>query len=97
MASKNTEQDNKIYKYQLSLGETTIKLPESFQVLHVGEQNGLLMLWVELDLNASKIPYTFHVIGTGHSVKPHMHHIGSVIMNPFVWHVYFDDDPIYTT
>ena len=84
------KEDLVIHKYQLSLGETTINLPESFQVLHVGEQNGLLMMWVELDLNAPKIPYTFRCIGTGYSIKSRMHHIGSVIMDPFVWHVYFD-------
>ena len=90
MTSKNTEPDNRIYKYQLLLGVTTIKLPESFQVLHIGEQNGLLMMWVEQDLNELKIPYTFHVIGTGYPVKSYMQHIGSVVMDPFVWHVYFD-------
>ena len=84
-----------IHKFPL-LQKTVIELPEYFQVLRVGGQNDTLMVWIELELDAPKIPYTFWVLGTGDLVKENTSHVGSAIMPPFVWHVYFewnkDDD-----
>lgn len=79
-----------IHKYELRGSQTIIDLPLAYIIVHVGEQAGTIMVWVELDPNEPKIPYTFHIIPTGGEITENMYHAGSVIIPPFVWHVYYE-------
>ncbi len=84
-----------IYKYQIPAqrNSMSIDLPESFEVVHVGTQNGLhIALWILLDEEADLIPYIFSVRGTGQHVTDDEEHVGSVIMPPYVWHVFYKWD-----
>jgi hypothetical protein len=81
---------NIIYKYMLPLSAvTTIKLPDSFSVVLVGEQQGAVYVWIEMDAESKVSDYSFHVFGTGQPIPSNYQHLGSVIINPFVWHVYY--------
>lgn len=81
-----------VYKYPLEVAEfTTLSL--TGPIVHVGVQNvrpgysGDLCLWAESGVHAP-VARTFHVVGTGHDAHYADEHIGSVIVDPFVWHIY---------
>ncbi len=85
-----------IYKYYLKLaGSTVIELPIGSRILSVGNQRGDICIWAEVDTVSpytGKEPITedikFYVIGTGESVPDNLKYLGTVIIEPFVWHVY---------
>lgn len=96
----------KIYKYCLNLmGETRCKIPLMAedsetgciggiisQVLHVGQQNGLPVVWVMVDPNAPLREVVFRSIMTGEpfdGLEPY-EHIGTAILynGSFVAHVF---------
>lgn len=79
-----------IYKYYLA-PDATMYLPENAQVLHVGEQQGGIQLWVVLDPTAPPIVRrTFLTFGTGHIMPDNpLIHLGTVQMrNGEVYHVF---------
>lgn len=86
-----------IHKYVLDVvDELDIATPEAFKVIHVGEQNGRLCLWAEVDTSTRTVSRTFCVVGTGNG-NPRDHlppccHVGSAVCPPFVWHVYQKQD-----
>lgn len=45
-------------------------------------------LWFEVDPSRAPANATFRVFGTGHEIPDKCVHRGSVVINPFVWHVY---------
>lgn len=85
-----------IHKYQLELaGNTSIKVPIESRILSVGNQRGNICVWVEVDTispRTNKEPTSedvyFWVVGTGHKVPDGLKYVGTVIIEPFVWHVY---------
>lgn len=84
-----------IYKYPLELGNCIVNIPVGSRILSVGSQRGTVCLWAEVDKIS---PYTgkepalierkFCVIGTGHPLPNNLIYIDTVVMEPFVWHVY---------
>ena len=79
-----------IWKYVIEKidDEVTFDMPGGAQVLHVGEQSGLLCLWALVDPNIPKVQHTFFIRGTGHQVSPILDHVGSAWLRPFMWHVF---------
>jgi hypothetical protein len=79
-----------VYKFALAIEvETQVCLDVGAHVVHVGMQNGELMLWAELDTHAlTKPPRVYRVFGTGHEIPDMWMHVGTVFDGPFVWHVY---------
>ncbi len=63
-------------------------IPRDAAGLHVGMQNGSLMLWYETSTAAPEAPSKFAVFGTGHNIPAHSRYIGSCQDGSFVWHVY---------
>lgn len=92
-----------IYKYPLNLaGNNTIFTGDAkAKPLAVAEQNGRLMLWVEMDENYAQGKDYFldvKIVGTGQKYLPSSRgHIGTVIMSyGLVWHVFADIFKAYT-
>lgn len=87
-----------IYKYQLPRERSTIlTLTADALPLHAGVQHDRLTVWVELDPEAEKRFYRFHVVPTGGEVPLidedlHPAHLGTVHDGPYVWHIYWDRD-----
>jgi len=81
-----------VYKYTLDKLATKLMLPCSAVVVHVGEQQGDVQIWVEVDLSHAEQERTFVIFGTGHNISDGDHsylHMGSVQMsNGLVWHIY---------
>lgn len=85
-----------IYKYPLTQDFTavqTVIMPAGAQVLHVGEQHGMLCVWAMVRQDATPVNYKFFVLGTGQSID-HLEFdvkfLGSVQMSTgLVWHVFY--------
>lgn len=68
--------------------EYTIALPEGAKVVHVGAQEDRITLWYEHNA-APYVPRKFYIHGTGHHIPDDgRQHRGTVMMHPFVWHIY---------
>jgi hypothetical protein len=85
-----------VHKYPLTIAaDTVVELPSSAIVLHVGQQNGVPMMWVRKDYESSPdlCDRTFSCMGTGWSMVEvdsiYYDHIGTVQIGDFVWH-YFE-------
>ena len=64
-------------------------MPYGAHVLHVGNQGGVLCLWVLVDPDQPERAREFLICGTGHPVPSGTHpYLGSAIVSPFVWHVF---------
>ena len=79
-----------VWKYLLvsDPGAQALKLPLGAKLLHVGPQGKRLGLWFEVDIEEKKEQLrTFRVFGTGHAIEGGTH-VGTVVITPYVWHVY---------
>lgn len=78
-----------IHKYPLRTGAVNkIDLTGFFNVLHIGDQNGNLTMWVEEHIGQAKQIRHFQVYGTGHELTGQDHYCGTAQINGNVWHVY---------
>ena len=81
-----------IHKFPLILDDIqTIMLTNNSQIVHVGQQNGQLMLWVQLYTEHSlDRPNRIHIRGTGHPIPENATFLNSVQVGEFVWHVFLE-------
>lgn len=86
-----------IHKYKIDGGPVVSEirfpcLPNTLKLLHVGEQDSYLYIWVELeeDFTVSSTIKRFTIFGTGQTIPSNKYvHVGTVQMRDgFVWHVY---------
>lgn len=79
-----------IWKFELEVSdEQTIAIPQGAQLLHAGVQGEQLCLWAIVDPNAPTVNRHIGIRGTGHPCEFNiMSHIGTVMMPPFVWHLF---------
>ena len=82
--------DRVVYKYGVMPGYNLLNIPVGSKIVHVGEQNYGLYIWVEQDPSRPIEYKTINVYGTGDAIRnQHEHHVGSVVtQNGLVWHVY---------
>ena len=79
-----------IYKYQLqTTDEQVINMPVDHKVLHVGGQDKVLTMWVEVEADGPTEDFLIEIMGTGNEYEEeNRKHIGSAVCPPFVWHVF---------
>ena len=80
-----------IYKYNLWYGSNLISMPEGSKVLHVGDQDNTIRIWIEHEIESSnlEVERNFHVYETGAMRDDFGNHIGTVqLYDSGVWHVY---------
>lgn len=83
-----------IWKYELEVTDIqTIRLPLGAKIISVAEQRGRLCLWAIVNLDNvhpdSGELVEIAIVGTGNPVDTSgLKFIGTVVMNPFVWHVF---------
>ena len=86
----------RIYKYELAITDIQqISMPVRARVLSVANQGGKLCLWAMVTPNTPYNLRSFRIIGTGNPIEdnpfdknPTGAFIGTVLMPPFVWHVF---------
>lgn len=79
-----------VWKYIVDItdGNQNITTPTGAKLVHVGPQGKRIGLWFEVDdQEPLTIIRSFCVFDTGHPIETGMY-VGTVIMIPFVWHVY---------
>jgi hypothetical protein len=87
-----------IFKYILSMDdEQKVQLPMHSNILFVGAKDGKLCVWAQVPYpDAVKKPVRVFIYGTGHEIKrvEEKKYLGSVVMEPFVWHVFVEEAPL---
>lgn len=82
----------KIFKYDVPI-DGFVELPKGAKVLYVGNQEDQIKMWVAVDPEEDEMfPRRFITVGTGHEFDFHYNVIfkGTVMIGPFVWHVFED-------
>lgn len=80
-----------IHKYELSISDQCHTcLPAGAIVRHVGTQNGKIMLWAEIDSEATEAEHRqFCIRGTGHPFRGNEgEFLGTTFLGELVFHVY---------
>lgn len=83
----------KVYKYKLNLIETqVIKLPCKREILTVGTQESMPVLWALVDQDAMYEDVKIRMYGTGHNMPPdiHIQYISTIFYHDLVFHVFED-------
>lgn len=81
----------KIFKYELKIATTQcIYIPKESKILSVGVQKANIVLWVLVTEAIENVPRIIEVCGTGRTIPESnkLNFIGTVIINPFVWHIF---------
>ena len=80
-----------VWKIPLSFDSATrVALSTCAVVRHVAVQDRRICLWIEVDAreNIAKCERVFTIFGTGHELPEGAEYCGTVMLEPFVWHVY---------
>lgn len=80
-----------VHKFPLAaIPDVELMMPAGARLLHVGHQDGALMLWAEVDEQAPAERRQFVVVGTGWGKPADAEvYVGTVqIQNGLVWHVF---------
>ena len=82
-----------IWKFPLEvMDEQTVPMPDGAKVLSVGlDADGALCVWAVVDPDRPRVGKSFRIYGTGNPVPADLSEVGflgTVLMPPFVWHVY---------
>ena len=82
-----------IWKFELQVTDAQrVIMPEGAKLLSVGDQRGTLCLWALCDPSAGLEDRHIEIVGTGNPISQEVgigrRFIGTVLMEPFVWHVF---------
>lgn len=83
-----------VWKYPLGHGKNLLPLWPEEEVVHVGRQSwnegSPATVWVDVDTSVRPATSAreLHVIGTGSTVPDGGVHVGTVVTDSYVWHVY---------
>jgi len=81
-----------IWKYMLTEPLNIMAMPRGAKVLSVHNQNDTICIWAEVDIKAENVRREFEVVGTGETIYPSAEFtrefVGTVLCDPFVWHVF---------
>ena len=82
-----------IYKYALSIYDVqSVFMPKGAEILSVANQNGALCLWAIVRPNEPMEERDIELFGTGQEmpvgISVERKFIGTVAIDPFVWHVF---------
>jgi hypothetical protein len=80
-----------IWKYQLDIvNEQSFAMPAGALLLRIERVGAFGCLWALVDPAAPPVKRTFRTYSTGQSVKDDCYHVGTYVLEPFVWHVFED-------
>ena len=81
----------RIFKYQLEIkDEQKIQMPKGATILSVAVQGGTICVWALANEVSVLVNRQFAIHGTGERVTHTLRKkfLGTVIMTPFIWHVF---------
>lgn len=79
-----------IWKFPLEItGVQEVRLPRGAKIISVANQNGVICLWAMVAPDSPLEPRIIFIYGTGHPLPEDSgRFLGSVLQDPFVWHVF---------
>lgn len=85
-----------IWKFDVPIGlkQVTRPLPPGAQIVHVAKQaDGAITFWAEFNTLFQDEPHLFEerifrVFGTGHRIESDWDYVGTILDEPYVWHLY---------
>lgn len=78
-----------VWKYEIDPDETPIDMPLCAEILSVGFQGDILMLWALVDLDVDLVPRKIYARGTGHNIRADSPiFIGTAFKDGLVFHVF---------
>ena len=80
-----------IFKQKLDICDfQTIEIPQDFNILHIGKQNGVPCIWYECESDINTVHLDIYCFGTGYRMDnlPSLAYIGTVQIDGYVWHYY---------
>ena len=82
------------YAVPIKLQAIEIELPaKTSKVVHLDLQEGLPHIWVEHDKHpVHRVKRHFAWSGTGHLLRPGWEHVGTVLIDSLVWHLYLEPE-----
>jgi hypothetical protein len=79
-----------VWKFPLRWGEVSVSMPKHARIVHIGidPASDYPAVWAVVRPDNDTETRSFTVIGTGHEVQKESVHVGSLIDDVFVWHVF---------
>ena len=80
-----------VWKYELEITDRQeLPLPAGAVILSVANQRGKLCLWAMVNPIVITSIRCIEIIGTGHQIQDlgGLKYIGTVVIDPLVWHVF---------
>jgi hypothetical protein len=79
-----------ILKFEIPIlqGKFTLKIPLHWQFFSFQNQNNKPTIWIGGDLEEETADVPFQIIGTGYQLPKNSDYLGTIQMNPFVWHLF---------
>lgn len=86
-----------VHKHVLT-GVDNLKLQPFARLIHVDRDtrnpDSIAVWFIVNDALPAENVRTFHIVGDGHPVPRYpAKHVGSVLMTPFIWHVFEENPP----
>ena len=67
--------------------DTEVMVPVGAEIVHAEVQNENPVLWAVVDPQEQLELRTFRIVGTGHYFDHALRYVGTVHIEPFVWHI----------
>lgn len=78
-----------IYKYPLTDTEAqVIEMPVGAKIVSVGQQEGKITLWADVESDSESAERRIFIIGTGWPVPEYLEYVGTTTRGLFVWHIF---------
>ena len=85
-----------IYKYEMKVERTfEVEMPLMMTPLHVDVQEGTICLWASVNPHSPQVKRKFYCRGTGLSAPNNKIHLGTVLVDSYVWHFFTDPHPLH--
>jgi hypothetical protein len=92
----------KIFKYigpkPDSPSKFTLNLPQNFEILKIGMQEGKISLWAAIDPVEKKEGFVFHITSTGldvpesETVHSFIQYVDTIFDGEWVWHIFVEKE-----
>lgn len=79
-----------IFKYRLNVQDhfQQVEVPKGGEIVHVGNQENILSVWINVDPESPLECRVFWTVGTGQDIPKASRYVGTAMIGRFVWHVF---------
>lgn len=77
-----------VHKFRIGWGDVSLTLPRDAKFLHFDRQSTDLVAWFEVEKGVMSEERLFKVFATGEHIDDGFQHVGSLVTDHLVWHLY---------